>query len=50
MPYTYQLDSVLNKLAAKQDGDMLFWVGCRVAEIMVDAGMPKPSVAVELLA
>ena len=44
-----RLNSVLNKLAAKRDGDMLFWAACRVAEIMADTGMPQPSVAVELL-
>ena len=28
---------------------MLFWAGCRVAEIIADTGMPRPSVAVQLL-
>jgi hypothetical protein len=45
-----RLNAVLNTLAAKKDGDMLFWAGCRVAEIIADAGKPRPSVAVELLA
>ena len=44
-----RLNSVLDRLAAKQDGDMLFWAGCRVAEIIADTGMPRPSVAVQLL-
>jgi hypothetical protein len=44
-----RLNSVLNKLAAKQDDDMLFWSSCRAAEIMADTGKPKPSVAVDLL-
>jgi hypothetical protein len=44
-----RINSVLNKLAAKQDGDMLFWAGCRVAETMADTGKPKLSVAVNLL-
>jgi hypothetical protein len=44
-----RLNSVLNKLQTKPDGDMLFWAGCRVAEIMADTGKPQPSVAMELL-
>jgi hypothetical protein len=44
-----RLNSVLNKLQAKQDGDMLFWAGCRLAETIADTGKPKPSVAIELL-
>ena len=40
---------MLNKLAAKQDGDMLFWAGCRAAEIIADTGKPKLSVAIDLL-
>jgi hypothetical protein len=44
-----RFNSVLNKLAAKRDGDMLFWAGCRVAEIIADTGKPKRSVAIELL-
>jgi hypothetical protein len=44
-----RLNSVLNRLAAKQDGDMLFWAGCKVAETMADTGKPKLSVAVDLL-
>jgi hypothetical protein len=45
-----RFNSVLNKLRAKQDGDMLFWAGCKVAEIMADTGKPTPSVAIDLLA
>jgi hypothetical protein len=44
-----RVNSVLNKLQAKRDGDMLFWSACRVAETMADTGKPKPSVAVDLL-
>jgi hypothetical protein len=44
-----RINTVLDKLRAKPDGDMLFWAGCRVAEVMADVKKPLPSIAMQLL-
>ena len=44
-----RINTVCNTLRAKQDGDCLFWAGCRVAEVMIDTKKPIVSVARALL-
>jgi hypothetical protein len=44
-----RFNGLLDALRAKPDPDMLFWAGCRVAEMMVELRKPKPSVARALL-
>jgi hypothetical protein len=45
----YRFNSLLDALERKQDPDMLFWVACRVGEMMIELGRPKPSDARDLL-
>jgi hypothetical protein len=36
-------------LRRKQDPDCLFWVACRVGEMMIELKRPKPGIARQLL-
>jgi hypothetical protein len=44
-----RVDSVLRKLERVQTEPMLFWAGCRVAEVIAEVGKPKPAVGRQLL-
>jgi hypothetical protein len=44
-----RFNGLMDALRAKQDGDMLFRIGCRVGEIMIELKKPTHSVARNLL-
>jgi hypothetical protein len=44
-----RVDSILRKLERIQTEPMLFWAGCRVAEVIAEVGKPKPAVGQQLL-